>query len=85
MAAAWIESDVDVLRRLAELVDDAKRGPKTAMLLGEIRALEREFGLTPLARRRLEWEIEHGHDAELEAEAKKSEPAEDGRWLRAVK
>jgi len=90
MATTWIEADVPALRRLAELVEKVNRGEVTAMLLSEIRQLEDRFGLSPLARRRLEWELEHGREAEHEkaaaaaAEREEAEKSGDGRWLRAV-
>jgi len=60
MAAVWLAADVPGLVRLATLVDRAaKEGESTPMtVLTEIRALEDRYGLSPLARRRLEWELE---------------------------
>lgn len=86
MATTWIEADVPALRRLGELVERVARGEVSAMILAEIRQLEDRFGLSPLARRRLEWELEHGREAEHDAAAAKAEAADkgDGRWLRAV-
>ncbi len=56
----WLAADVPGLVRLATLVDRAaKEGESTPMtVLTEIRALEDRYGLSPLARRRLEWELE---------------------------
>lgn len=57
MAVLWVASDVPVLVRLAKIVDQIERGEMSAALLGEARQLEDRVGLTPLARRRLSWEI----------------------------
>jgi hypothetical protein len=78
MAAVWLEADVPALVRLATLIELLDEGDATAMVLAEIRQLEDRFGLSPLARRRLQWELP---TAEVE-----SEPAADqeDRWLRAV-
>jgi hypothetical protein len=85
MATTWIEADVPALRRLAVLVELVGRGQVSAMHLAEIRQLEDRFGLSPLARRRLEWELEQGREAEIVQEVRKDEDEGDGRWLRAVK
>jgi len=58
MAAVFLEADVAALARLASLVNRVHRGESSARLLGEIRALEDRFGLSPLARRRLQWEVD---------------------------
>lgn len=91
MATTWIEADVPTLRRLALLVELVSRGEVSATHLSEIRHLEDRFGISPLARRRLEWEIEAGRDAaavalaatEDESAAREATKG-DGRWLRAV-
>jgi hypothetical protein len=79
MAAVWLEADVPALVRLAALVDLADSGDMAPQVLAEIRQLEDRFGLSPLARRRLQWELEQG-------DKEKTEPVADqeGRWLRAV-
>lgn len=56
MVAEWVDADVPALVLLADLVNrywtegDAK-------LAAEIRMQQREFGLSPLSRRTLQWEI----------------------------
>ena len=81
MSAVWLEADVPGLVRLAELVDLSNREgatPLTAM--SEIRALEDRYGLSPLARRRLQWEVEQAGGS-----ATRQQPREDeSRWLRAA-
>jgi hypothetical protein len=55
MADAWIASDGVALRRALRLVDDLSVGRSSDH--GALTALEDRLGLTPLARRRLQWEI----------------------------
>lgn len=58
MAAVYLDADVAGLARLARLVDRETCGEASASVLAEIRQLEANFGLSPMARRRLEWEVE---------------------------
>lgn len=57
MAVVWEPMDVPALIRLARLQDRQMRGEGTSTELGEIRNLEDRFGLSPMARKRLQWEI----------------------------
>jgi|SRR3990172_447089 len=52
----FLRADLGALFRLAMLVDMFWKSGKLA-IAKEIRLLEREFGLTPLSRRRLEWTV----------------------------
>lgn len=52
----FLRADLGALFRLAFLTDMFWSEP-TLSIATEIRLLEREFGLTPLSRRRLEWSI----------------------------
>ncbi|MEO5576782.1 MAG: hypothetical protein ABIR67_01565 [Gaiellaceae bacterium] len=81
MAAVFLEADVAALARLATLVDRVYRGESSARLLGEIRALEDRFGLSPLARRRLQWEVDRA--AAVAGGGGGAGEAEE-RWLRVV-
>lgn len=63
MAAVYLDADVPALVRLAGLIDVASRGEATAALLGEIRQMEDRYGLSPMARRRLQWEVEQAQAA----------------------
>lgn len=58
MAVMWEESEVPTLVRLARLMDLSIRGEASAAELAAITALEDRYGLSPLARRRLQWEID---------------------------
>lgn len=54
MCGEYLRADLPALYRLLSLVDRYwKKG--SMEVAREIRLMEREFGLTPLARRRLEW------------------------------
>ena len=77
MATAWQPADVDALIRLARLRDADARGEGSVSALAQITALEDRFGLSPKARRALQWEISSGSNVASLAEPKK-------RRLRAV-
>jgi hypothetical protein len=59
MAAEFVQADIHGLYILAELEDAFWREP-TIALAAEIRLQRTAFGLTPIDRRRLQWEIESG-------------------------
>lgn len=66
MAPEFDSSDRHGLFVLADLVDSfwIEESPKArAALAAEIRLQRQCFGLTPIDRRRLQWEIERGDDA----------------------
>jgi len=63
MAEEYVKSDIHGLYILADLMDRYWREPTTA-LATEIRLQRQCFGLTPIDRRRLQWEIQRGDEAE---------------------
>lgn len=63
MASQWLESDFDGLARLARLWDDYNR-TGSIDFIKEIRLQSQAFGLTPLDRSRLQWEISKADEAE---------------------
>src|SRR5581483_6421401 len=63
MAAEYDSSDRHGLLRLALLVDAYWRIPTTA-LAAEIRLQQQLYGLSPLDRRRLQWEVARGDKAQ---------------------
>lgn len=71
MASQWLETDVDALGRLAILWDAYYQGQ--VMALSEIRLQEQRFGLSPLDRSRLQWEVSRGQEAE--ERTKRRQPA----------
>ncbi len=56
MAAEYIDADVPGLTMLLALVDEFWQRP-TAKLAGEVRHWLAEYGLSPIARRRLQWSV----------------------------
>lgn len=80
MAPEFTRSDVHGLVVLAELVEmfwsaDPEKQMTKVELAKEIRLQRAEYGLTPLARRRLQWETERGEEAATKtAERRASAP-----------
>jgi hypothetical protein len=74
MAPEYEASDVHGLLILAALVDEFWSAPSKEMA-AEIRLQRAEFGLSPLARRRLQWEIVRTEDAQHKAAERKRRPA----------
>lgn len=81
MAAEYLQADVHGLLRLAVLVDQFWAEPSKD-LAAEIRLQQQAFGLSPIDRRRLQWEVERLEEATAKrkrrAERTQS-PAEDPR------
>ena len=77
MATVWQPADVDPLTRLARLRDADARGEGSPTALAQITALEDRFGLSPKARRNLQWEISAAESAPAATKPSK-------RRLRAV-
>jgi len=57
MASEYLDADIHSLYILADLIDRYWRKP-TPALAAEIRLQRQCFGLTPIDRRRLQWEVE---------------------------
>jgi hypothetical protein len=62
MASQWLDTDADALGRLAVLWDNFYHSP-SADALKEIRLQGALFGLSPLDRSRLQWEVGRSEDA----------------------
>jgi hypothetical protein len=77
MAPQWLETDTDALGRLAILWDTFYREPDTKTM-AEIRQQEARFGLSPLDRSRLQWEISRGDAAEKQQERRQMAPRKTG-------
>lgn len=88
MAPEYLDADVHGLLTLAELEDEFHKTTETRVrleLVKEIRLQRQAFGLTPIDRRRLQWEVERVKDAETKPAKKKGRPKKDPRdYLRAV-
>jgi hypothetical protein len=80
MAVVWLEADKVALRRALRLVDDIAAGLSTEH--GALTALEDRLGLTPKARRLLQWEIDRA--STTVATIKPRPPAGNDPRLRAA-
>jgi hypothetical protein len=63
MASQWLPTDGDGLGRLALLWDAFYKQP-APQIMAEIRLQEQRFGLSPLDRSRLQWEVSRAEWAE---------------------
>lgn len=69
MATAYLEADLPALVRLAEMVEARARGELGATETVAMTALEDRFGLSPKARRALQWEISQAEPGKAEQPA----------------
>lgn len=67
----FLRADLGALYRLVHLVDLWWKSGQMKLAV-EIRLMEREFGLTPLSRRRLEWTVAASADAVEKLERKRA-------------
>lgn len=90
MAGEYVKADVHGLLMLADLMDQYWRKP-TAALAQEIRLQRQSFGLSPIDRRRLQWEVKRVEEESAGRRRKEQpqqlpQPGGDPRAaLRAVK
>ena len=73
MAGEYLPSDIDGLARLAILVDNYYNNPAKEVL-AEIRLQEARFGLSPVDRSRLQWEVLKGEEAERKRKPQQQKP-----------
>jgi hypothetical protein len=90
MAPEFINSDIHGLFALAILVDDfwtVKDARQRKDLVAEIRLQRQCFGLTPIDRRRLQWEVGRVEEAQRKQQRRTPKPRGDDPYgaLRAVK
>ena len=78
MAPEFLKADVHGLYLLAELVDRFWLEPSVA-LAAEIRHHRMAFGLTPIDRRRLQWEVERAETATRKRPAIRPQTGADPR------
>lgn len=83
MAEQYLDADVHGLFILAQLVDAFWTAPTTA-LAAEIRQQRQGYGLTPIDRRRLEWEVRRAEDEPAKGAAGTSRRADPKAVLRAL-
>jgi len=74
MAPEYDDSDRHGLFMLAVLIDEFWLSP-TKDLAAEIRLQRQSFGLSPIDRRRLQWEIDRGDEASERTKKRRSVPA----------
>ena len=88
MATEFLAADRKRLDVIAELHQQfalaAEQGGPITQLASEIRLQEREFGLTPMDRRRLQWEIERGETAAEQTEKRRKPKADPGKDPRSI-
>ena len=89
MADEYVRADEHALYRLAMLINEFWLEP-SQKLAAEIRLEQRDFGLTPLDRRRLEWSVEQAEAATTRRQQRRVRQAQGGEIdpreaLRAVK
>lgn len=75
MAPEFHDSDMRELHKLAVLEDDfwsCGSAKARRELAGEIRLQRQCFGLTPIDRRRLQWEIDRGEAAEVQTSKRRA-------------
>lgn len=70
MSSQWLETDADAIGRLAILWDEFYKSP-TVDAMKEIRLQSPAFGLSPLDRSRLQWEVNRGEEAENQLRKRK--------------
>jgi hypothetical protein len=84
MSSEFAHGDEPALFRLVILVNLFWKNPKENLdVAKEVRMMEREFGLTPLSRRRLEWtiaETEETQDRHEENRSKRAKRMIDGNF-----
>lgn len=76
MAPEYTEADIHGLYDLAVLVDDFNRAESVherVKLSAEIRMIRQAYGLSPMDRRRLQWQIDQGDAAEVRTRARAAE------------
>lgn len=85
MASQYLDADIAAMGRLAVLWDAFNLAPSREVA-AEIRLQEQRFGLTPLDRSRLQWEVARGDEAERKRpKADPAPKASDPRaFLKAV-
>lgn len=75
MASEYLDTDTHGLARLAMVIDDYYQSGDVK-LLSEIRLQEARFGLSPVDRSRLQWEVQKGEEAERRRRPKAMQQAE---------
>jgi hypothetical protein len=86
MATIWLDADVPALVRLANMIDLVNQGSTKGDVIRGIMALEDRFGLSPLSRRRLQWEVDQaGGDSSGSDVNDPNVVVDMERWARAAR
>lgn len=83
MAVEYLRADEHGLFRLAVLIDSFWKMP-SAKLAAEIRLQQQAFGLTPIDRRRLQWQVaqtEEAIDKHERGRSRRATPIQDARVI----
>lgn len=83
MAGEYLPTDIDGLARVALLIDNYYKSPHRE-ILSEIRLQEARFGLSPVDRSRLQWEVQRGEEAEKKRKPPQSKVAPHKKDPRGV-
>lgn len=83
MIGEWVDADLPRLIEIAMMRDELWRTGDSKMA-AEIRLQEREFGLTPLSRRSLQWEIKRVEAASRPAAVPEATPAQRRARMKAL-
>lgn len=82
MAPEFDESDRHGLNMLAVLVNDywmAEAAKERIVLAAEIRQQSQRFGLSPIDRRRLQWEVERTEEAQDRGSRRRTQPPPEAK------
>jgi hypothetical protein len=74
MAGQWLDTDRDALGRLALLWDAFYKAPDSKVL-AEVRLQEARFGLSPIDRSRLQWEVQRAEERDTRPRSLPTRPA----------
>ena len=83
MASEFLPTDIDGLARVALLVDEYYKNPKKETL-AEIRLQEARFGLSPIDRSRLQWEVQKGEEAQRKRQPPQRQQAPSDKDPRGI-
>lgn len=86
MASEYLETDIDGLGRVALLIDEYYKNPAGRAgrdILAELRLQEARFGLSPIDRSRLQWEVQKGEEAQKKRQPQRA-PQSSGKDPRSA-
>lgn len=87
MATEYLEADWQELFMLVRLVQDywtARKAADRRAIFSEIRQQGQRFGISPIDRRRLQWEVEKGEQASDRTKSRRQKNASTGKDPREI-